>query len=418
MPDTFQEIRESLRRSKLRVFLTGISVSTGIFLLIALLGAGNGIIHALRDAGGFLALDVMMIFGGNTSMPYNGMKEGRPIELDRRDLGAAESCSPGSVRASSGVVMQTGLDLQYGGKSVSRTMNGVSPSYKRMSAGTQRMLAGRFINDLDIRGLRKVIVLTEKDAVHLFGSCENAPGKYVNAGGEMFKVVGVCALIENNDIAYAPYSTVSTVYGKGGKLNSISLLTKGIVSQEDVERYGARFRAAAGQIHQYSPDDKNAVWIYNTNVGNEERNKAFGIMRVALWVIGLLTLISGAVSISNIMLITVRERTREIGIRKALGAPPSAVLRSVIMESVAVTAFFGYAGMALGVLATEYIGAVSGKYTVTVSDFTITLFSDPTVDLSVCIEALAVMVAAGVLAGLAPALKAVKVKPVEALRAE
>ena len=407
MFDTFQEIFATLRRSKLRTALTGISVSVGIFLLIVLL-----------DMRGALALDVMNIFSGITSKPYNGMKEGRRVQIDTRDMQIASTNFPETVLKSSAQVTQSNITVRYGKQHIVRTFNGVSPAYREMNTATDNMRAGRFVNDVDMRQRRKVIVISENDADYLFGTYRNAVGKYVTADGGMYRVVGVCSYHRGNNDMYVPYTTLKSIYNKGNNLDNIMLRTHGITSHEDVDRFDERYRAMASRVHMYAPDDAEAVWMFNTSAGAEEMNKAFDILRVTLWVIGILTLLSGVVSISNIMLITVRERTHEFGIRKALGARPMTILRGVIVESVVITTFFGYAGMVLGVLATEYLNYVGGKYTVTVDNMTMTLFSNPTVDILTCVEALVVMITAGVVAGLIPARKAVKVKPIEALRAE
>ena len=235
-----------------------------------------------------------------------------------------------------------------------------------------------------------------------------------------YRVVGVypdMSMSRNQDV-FMPLNTLQTIYGKGGNYDKLALKTKGIRSESDVDNFAAQYRKFAGPVHQYSPNDKNAVWMWNTTTGAEESAKAMNILHVALWVIGLLTLISGVVGISNIMLITVKERTHEFGIRKALGARPLSILKGVIIESIVVTAVFGYIGMVLGVIATEYMSVIGGDSKVTLGDMTMTVFSNPTVDFSICVKALMVMIAAGVVAGLIPARKAVKVKPIEALRAE
>ena len=420
MIDTLQELMATLRRSKLRTTLTGISVSTGMFLLILLLGAGNGIIHAFENVSGSLSLDVMEIYGGTTSMPYHGLKEGRQISLDKRDLNIAGHNFKNNVRIATGQMSQGNVTIRYGKQSVSRDITGVSPQYREMNSQAENVAEGRFINEIDIRERRKVIVISQKDANELFGSWRNAVGKLVDAQNVAYRVVGVYpdkGMSRNQDV-FMPLNTLQAVYGKADKYNVLSLKTKGIRKDADVEDFAAQYRRFAGPVHQYSPDDKNAVWMWNTTTGAEEKADAMNILHIALWVIGLLTLISGVVGISNIMLITVKERTHEFGIRKALGARPVSILKGVIIESVVVTTVFGYIGMVLGVIATEYMSIIGGDSKISLEGMTLTVFSNPTVDFSICIKALLVMVAAGVIAGLIPARKAVKVKPIEALRAE
>lgn len=420
MIDTLQELFATLSRSKLRTTLTGISVSMGIFLLIVLIGAGNGIIHAFQNAAGNMTLDVMEIFGGTTSKPYHGLKEGRYVPLDNRDLNIASHNFPHRVKTATATVAQSDVTLRHGDEDISRTLTGVEPEYRDMNKQLERIVAGRFINAIDIRERRKVVVISESDAKALFGSPQRAVGKIVDAQNVAYRVAGVYpdrAMSQNQDV-YVPVNTLQTIYNKGTYYSSLSLKTAGVASQEDVDAFAADYRRFAGPVHLYSPDDKNAVWMWNTTTGAEETNKAARILHVAMWVIGLLTLISGVVGVSNIMLITVRERTHEFGIRKALGARPLSILKGVIIESVVVTAFFGYIGMVLGVLATEYLNIVGGESKVEIDGMSFTVFSNPTVDFSTCIQALCVMVIAGVVAGLIPARKAVKVKPIEALRAE
>ena len=237
MFDTFQEIFATLRRSKLRTALTGISVSVGIFLLIVLLGAGNGIINAFLDMRGALALDVMNIFSGITSKPYNGMKEGRRVQIDTRDMQIASTNFPETVLKSSAQVTQSNITVRYGKQHIVRTFNGVSPAYREMNTATDNMRAGRFVNDVDMQQRRKVIVISENDADYLFGTYRNAVGKYVTAGGGVFRVVGVCSYHRGNNDMYVPYTTLKSIYNKGNNLDKIMLRTRGIKSHEDVDRF-------------------------------------------------------------------------------------------------------------------------------------------------------------------------------------
>lgn len=416
--DTIQELFATLQRSKLRTTLTGISVSTGIFLLILLLGAGNGIIHAFENMSGNMALDVMQINGGRTSKPYNGLKEGRNISLDNRDLNIVNHNFTKKVRAVTGMLQQSDVIVRYGTQSISRSLTGVTPQYREMT--TQKIIAGRFLNEIDMRERRKVIVLAQEDADELFGSWRNAVGKLVNAQNVAYRVVGVCSdndMSTNQDV-FMPLNTFQTVYNKNTEYDCLMLKTRDIRTQDDIDKFAKQYRSIAGPVHMYSPDDEDALWMWNTTVGAEQSEEAMKILHLALWIIGLLTLISGVVGISNIMLITVKERTHEFGIRKAIGARPLSILKGVIIESVVVTMIFGYIGMVLGLLATEYLNRVGGESKVVLGDNTMTVFSNPTVDFTTCVEALAVMIIAGVIAGLIPARKAVKVKPIEALRAE
>ena len=419
MIDLWQEIYGTLRRNKLRTFLTGFAVAWGIFMLIVLLGAGNGLIHAFEQNSSERALNSIRIFPGWTTQSYDGLKEGRRIELDNRDLTDTETQFPDNVTSVGATVRQSGLNISFGKEYVNLSLLGVHPNYTEIEA--VKTAEGRFINDIDLKERRKVIVLHQKSADILFGKTHTEPiGQFVNAGGVAYQVVGIYNDQGNSEPseAYIPFSTLQAVYNKGNKLNNILLTTKGLQSIESNEAFEQEYRRVIGANHRFSPDDTGAIWIWNRFTDYLRTMNAMGILRTAIWVIGIFTLLSGIVGVSNIMLITVRERTHEFGIRKALGARPMTILRGVIVESVVITTFFGYAGMVLGVLATEYLNYVGGKYTVTVDNITMTLFSNPTVDILTCVEALVVMITAGVVAGLIPARKAVKVKPIEALRAE
>lgn len=421
MRDTLEELYSTLRRSKLRTTLTGISVSTGIFLLIVLLGAGNGIIHAFSNMAGSMVLDVMSVYGGATSKPYHGLNAGRTIQLDDRDISIALHNMSGHATAASGTSSKDNITLRMGSSTLTRTLTAVDPSYIKMDRNASDLIAGRFIDPLDSAERRRVMVLSKQDAEALAGSWESAVGRYINAGGVMYMIAGIYPnrSMSDNKSVYIPLSTYKALYGGEHQYDNISLKTRGVVSSKDVDLFAARFRGISSGIHQFAPDDENAIFMWNTTTGAEETNKALTIIRTALWIIGLLTLISGIVGISNIMLITVKERTHEFGIRKALGARPAQILRTVVTESIIITTIFGYIGLVLGVVATECLNYFGGQSTVNLGEAgNITVFSDPTVDFATAIEALIVMILAGVTAGLIPAFKAVRIKPIEALRAE
>ena len=411
MRDTLEELYSTLRRSKLRTTLTGISVSTGIFLLIVLLGAGNGIIHAFSNMAGSMVLDVMSVYGGATSKPYHGLNAGRVIQLDDRDIDIALHNMSGQATAASGTSSKDNITLRLGSSTLSRSLTAVDPSYVKMDRNASDLIAGRFIDPLDSAERRRVMVLSKQDAEALAGSWESAVGRYIG--------IYPNRSMSDNKSVYIPLSTYKALYGSEHHYDNISLKTRGVVSSKDVDLFATRFRGISSGIHQFAPDDENAIFMWNTTTGAEETNKALTIIRTALWIIGLLTLISGIVGISNIMLITVKERTHEFGIRKALGARPAQILRTVVTESIIITTIFGYIGLVLGVVATECLNYFGGQSTVNLGEAgNITVFSDPTVDFATAIEALIVMILAGVTAGLIPAFKAVRIKPIEALRAE
>ena len=413
------EIWSTVRRNKLRTALTGFAVAWGIFMLIFLLGAGNGLINAMMLQSDRFLDNSMMVGGGSTSKPYDGLKEGRRIQLDDADMAVTSRNFPGNVDETGGSLDQSGLTISCGPNYVSGTLTGVFPN--EIKVNKKEMLYGRFINRFDIEQKRKVLVLSEDDARELLPvGTERLVGRYVDVDSVAFRVVGVYKADRSgmNKSAFTSFTAFRTIYNKGDDVGTIVFSFKGLDTQEANDAFESQYRARINRNHRAAPDDESAVWIWNRFTQNLQMNTGVALIRTALWVVGLFTLLSGIVGVSNIMLITVKERTREFGIRKAIGAKPSSILRLIITESVVITTFFGYIGMVLGVAANEYMDATIGSTKVSSGLFEATMFYDPTVGIDVCVAATAVMVLAGTLAGLIPARKAARIRPIEALRAE
>ena len=413
------EIWSTVRRNKLRTALTGFAVAWGIFMLIFLLGAGNGLINAMMLQSDRFLDNSMMVGGGSTSKPYDGLKEGRRIQLDDADMAVTSRNFPGNVDETGGSLDQSGLTISCGPNYVSGTLTGVFPN--EIKVNKKEMLYGRFINRFDIEQKRKVLVLSEDDARELLPvGTERLVGRYVDVDSVAFRVVGVYKADRSgmNKSAFTSFTAFRAIYNKGDDVGTIVFSFKGLDTQEANDAFESQYRARINRNHRAAPDDESAVWIWNRFTQNLQMNTGVAIIRTALWVVGLFTLLSGIVGVSNIMLITVKERTREFGIRKAIGAKPSSILRLIITESVVITTFFGYIGMVLGVAANEYMDATIGRTKVSSGLFEATMFYDPTVGIDVCVAATAVMVLAGTLAGLIPARKAARIRPIEALRAE
>ena len=419
MIDLWQEIYGTIKRNKLRTFLTGFAVAWGIFMLIVLLGAGNGLIHAFEENSGERALNSIRVYGGWTTKPYDGLKEGRSIDLDNRDLADTEAFFTDRVEGAGATLYQSATDISYGPEYVNLSLNGVHPNYVEVEA--VKVVEGRFINQTDIRERRKSIVLHRKSADVLFGKTHTEPlGRFVNAGGVAYQVVGIYddeGSSEPNS-AFIPFSTLQTIYNKGNRLNSIIFTTKGLTTEASNEQFEADYRRVIAANHRFDPTDDGAIWLWNRFTSYLQAMAAMGILRTAIWVIGIFTLLSGIVGVSNIMLITVRERTHEFGIRKALGAKPRSILWLIIVESVVITTLFGYVGMVAGIGATEWMDAAFGSQTVDAGMFEAKMFSNPTVDLGIAVQATVTLIVAGTLAGLFPARKATRIRPIEALRAE
>lgn len=409
----------AMKRNKLRTALTGFAVAWGIFMLIVLLGAGNGLINAqMSQMDRFLANSIM-VGSGYTSKPYQGLREGRQITLNDADIALTETGFRGHVSEVGATLQRQQLTISYEGEYINSNVTGVYPNEMRINK--LEILFGRFINSLDMRDKRKVVVLSEDDAkVLMKGSQEHLVGKFVKIGTSAFRVIGVSKADQTsiNTSAYVPFTTMRSMYNEGNRTGNIQFAISGLETLEENEDFEQQYRARVNANHQAAPDDEGALWIWNRYTQNMQISTGVGIIRTALWIIGLFTLLSGVVGVSNIMLITVKERTREFGIRKAIGATPMSILRLIIAESIIITAFFGYIGMVLGVAANEYMNLTLGGKSIDSGLFEMTIFSNPTVGIDVCLQATLVMVVAGTIAGLIPARKAARIRPIEALRAE
>ena len=420
MRDIITEIWATMRRNKLRTALTGFAVAWGIFMLIFLLGAGNGLINALTSNSDHFLSNSMMVFGGQTSKGYKGLQEGRAIELDDKDMAATRhSFSDNVDDVGAEQQSDSALTATLGQNYTNIQLSGVYPNAARINK--RDILAGRFINELDMENRRKVVVLSEQTVRDLTdNTTQDVVGQTVKIGGLAFRVAGVYKSDQNmmgND-AYIPFTTFRTLYNSGDKVGNIMFTFHGLNSMRANEDFEQRYKAKLNAMHDAAPDDDNAVWIWNRFTQNLQMNMGMGMVRTALWIIGLFTLLSGIVGVSNIMLISVKERTREFGIRKAIGAKPRSILRLIIVESVVITTVFGFMGMVAGIAANEYMNATAGHQQVDTGLFQATMFLNPTVGFDVCFEALVVMVVAGTCAGLIPARRAAHIRPIEALRAE
>ena len=421
MRDLITEIWESIRRNKLRTCLTGFAVSWGIFMLIVLLGAGNGVRNAFNSQANDVATNTVQVGGGRTSEPYAGFRSGRRIRLVEDDMARLKESFPDIVdEVSSTTSIQ--LTFTYRGIRVSGGLDGNFPSRKDMDRIV--ILHGRYINETDIRDRRKVVVVPEKVAEKFLDNpnipVEKLIGKNIKAGKLNYKVVGIMKSDETSSSVWlpAPYTTVRDVYAKGQYIDEVTFSFHGLETEEENERFEEEIHSVMNARHQAAPDDNSAVWIWNRFTQNLQMNKAGNILNKALWIVGLFTLLGGIVGVSNIMLITVKERTHEFGIRKAIGASPWNITKLIISESVVITAFFGYVGMVLGMIACDVLDKTLGQSSQDVMGLTIRVMENPAVGFDVAIEATIVLIIAGTVAGLIPALKAAKVKPIEALRAE
>lgn len=419
MRELIKEIWSTSKRNKLRTSLTGFAVAWGIFMLIFLLGAGNGLINAqLQQSTRFLA-NSMRVFPGETSKAYKGLKEGRSITLNDKDILISNKTYGQYVDDVGGRLEQYNVNINYGDNYVaSQSLVGVAPTHPKIDK--TELIAGRFINEIDMKDQRKNVVLSRSQAKELSKDYRSLVGKNVKISNLNFQVVGIYKDDEsrNNTEAFIAYSTIKTIYAKGDDAGSLEFTIKNLKTKEDNEQFEKNYRASINNNHQTAPDDERTIWLWNRYMDNIQMNQGIAIMQTALWIVGLFTLLSGIVGVSNIMLITVKERTREFGVRKAIGAKPWSILKLIITESIIITSFFGYIGMVCGVAANEIMDATIGHTTIDTGLFKAAMFVNPTVGIGTCIGATITIVIAGTIAGLIPAIKAARIRPIEALRAE
>ena len=408
--DKWQEIFETMKKNRMRTFLTGFSVAWGIFMLIILLGSGNGLENGVRKEFEGDATNTLWINPGQTSVAYKGLKSGRKIQFTNEDFDLVKKEIPNIDKISARINVWDNNTISYKKEYGNYDIIACHPGYGYYEA--LDILTGRFINDDDIRDFRKVVIISTVVREALFKGGEEPMGKFIDVSGIPFKVVGIF-----NDSGgdrdmqriYLPLSTAQRIFNYGNHINTIAVVTKDI----DVETSKLMVddvRQNLAQVHKFDPQDQRAVFIWNNLEQFKQFLNLFASIRLFIWIIGIGTIIAGVVGVSNIMMIVVKERTQEIGIRKALGATPWSIVSLILLESVLITSFAGYIGLVMGVGLLELISPVFAN-----SD---TFFKNPEVNISVALGATAVMVVSGMLAGFVPARKAARIQPIEALRYE
>lgn len=413
--DSLREIGATVNKNKLRTFLTGFSIAWGIFMLIVLLGAGNGLKNGITSNFSRRAKNAVSVGTGYVSMPYKGLPVDRQVKFDNKDYDLLRNKIPEIDYVSAQIERRS--TISYNREYGSWGMNGVYPDAAYISNIDMSTGAGRFINQIDMDQKRKVIVINTEMQQVLFKDADPL-GKYVTADGVAYQVVGVYKdeTGRTNVPSFVPFSTAQSLYGKGYNVDRLDFTVKGLTTMPENEAFIKRLREKLGALHRFDPEDKSAIWIWNSAEDAVQTESIFGAITMFIWVVGIASLIAGIVGVGNIMLITVKERTREFGIRKAIGANPYSILKLVLLESIIITTVFGYIGMVLGVGLTELISEslkMSGS-----GDGGPTIFKDPTVDLGIVLAATFVLIVSGVFAGYVPAKKAVSISPIEAMRAE
>jgi len=409
--DSLQEILYTLRQHKMRTFLTAFGVFWGIFMLILLLGAGRGMQNGVVNGFGTTVMDFIVIFPGTTAVAHKGLGIGRTIELNDSDIDAIRKQIRGVRFISSSASMGSTL-VSYERKTGDFEIHGVADEYFDIKAAVD-FNQGRKINDLDSREVRKIAIVGTSVAQRLFGADENPVGKTIRVKGVSLVVVGVFQDSDNNGRAserlYIPMSTYKKTFGGGNKVNDIWLRPKAGVDGFEFQK---QIVELIKRRHSIAPEDTRAINAFNMAEPAKMVNGLFIGINAFIWFVGLGTLTAGIVGVSNIMIITVKERTREIGIRKALGATPVSIVSTLILESILVTAVAGYAGLVLGVGLLEIV-----SFGLNSAGANLPFFQNPEVNFHVAITAIVLLVIVGALAGLVPALKAARIMPIEAMRA-
>jgi putative ABC transport system permease protein len=412
--DRWQEIASTLRRNKLRTFLTACGVFWGVFMLLAMLGFGRGLQRGVSDSMFGMAANSAVLWGQRTTMPHEGMRPGRAVRFDNGDAEALRTEVPGLAHvAPSNQLGRWGSPVRVtrGSETGSYRVRGDYPEI----AFVQPMLLqeGRFLNDLDLERRRKVAVIGSAVRDELFAPGEAALGERLRINGVYFQVVGIFESFHDGDrghqevtTVYIPFTTFQQAFNYGDRVGWFGLLAKPDVSAAEME---AQVREVLKARHRIHPNDEPAIGSWNGGEMFEKVQLLFLGIELFIWFVGVMTLLAGVVGVSNIMLISVKERTREIGVRKALGATPRSITALIVQEAVALTALAGYAGVIAAVGALELAGSFTEEGGT---------LGPPEIDLQVALVATVILIASGAIAGWIPARHAARVSPVEALRAE
>ena len=404
--DTLREIGDSLFRNKRRTILTGFGIFWGLFMLLFLVGGGNGLKHMLSENFEGFASNTMVLVSSNTSKPYKGMKEGRSWQLTRRDVERLKSLMP-ELDVVAPIVSNWGQTAYYKGNTTNPGVKGISGDYCKIEQPLIKY--GRTISDADVEQERKVCVIGKRVYNDLFPEGGDPCGEFIQVGSVFLQVIGVDFSSGNLSIngsadnsVMLPFSVAAQLYKRGQNVDLICMTGKNGIKMKPLE---ARVRSIMAREHLFDPTDDQALMVLNTEQLFSIVDNLFRGVNFLIWLVGIGTLLAGAVGVSNIMMVTVRERTVEIGIRRAIGAVPRDILSQIIWESVTLTLAAGSAGIVFSVLILNVVEMISGKPVFQIHFWT-------------AILAALLLSVLGVLAGLAPALRAMKVKPVDAMRDE
>lgn len=405
--DSWQEIAETLRKNKLRSLLTGFSVAWGIFMLIVLLGSGEGLSNGVQSMFIDDNFNSFWIRRDVTSMPYKGMNAGRRIQFNNDDYKAVAKMYP-EIEHSTARYMRWDVEAVYGKNSGRFRFRSVHPGHVYLE--NTKISSGRFINELDVQDYRKVVCIGSYVAKELFKG-EDPLGQYVGVDGINFKVIGTFSDEggqNEESVLYAPITTAQRLFGAGEEVHMMMMAMDPNLSLDKMKQMGVEIKNELARRKQFDPSDERAVSVRNLREEVEQYQQILLGIRLFIWVIGIGTLIAGIVGVSNIMIIVVKERTKEIGIRKALGATPNKIIGLIMQESILITSVAGYLGLVLGIVLLESFGPMIDA----------PFFKKPQVDFQVAISATLLLILGGAVAGYLPARRAASIRPVEALKDE
>lgn len=412
--DRFEEIWITITRNKTRSLLTGFGVFWGIFMLVTLAGGGNGLENMMRKSFSGFATNSCFFINQRTSEAYKGFRKGRNWNLEMEDVNILRT----KIKEIEYITPMlfggwTENNTVYGDKAYKSGVQGVMPEYGKIQA--QRIAYGRFINGMDIKEQRKVCFIGKRISEALFKKGENPCGKLIRVDGVYYQVIGVAEGKSNgiqiggnpDEMIILPYSTMQTTYRRGNEVDIIGLTGKAGIPISQIEEQAEKLIKENNLI---APNDTQALFIMNMEKVFKQFDNLFLGIRLLVWIVGLGTLFAGIIGVSNIMMVTVRERTAEIGIRRAIGARPSDVLLQILSESMVLTCIAGLAGISFAVLLLQVVNVGITASTGSDAGFQISF--------GIAMGTAFILMTLGTLAGLAPAFRAMSIKPIEAIREE
>ena len=416
--DKWQEIFHTLRQNKLRTGLTAFGVFWGIFMLMVMLGAGSGLQNAVYSGLGDFATNSMFIWAERTTMPYKGFLRNRSYNFELSDQAALKNAIPeidiitptvrgGGYRSTNTIV--------YEREKGAYQVDGIMPDENKIDPVD--IESGRYINELDILNNRKVALIGYRVYEELFKNGEDAINKFIKVNGMIFQVIGVYKSKhtgnwgeQQNSRLFIPFSTAQKIYNYPNKVDHFSITGKPLYDVSDIE---VKVKKILAKRHNLNPEDKGALGCDNVGEEFKKMNGLFLGIRGLIWLVGIGTLLAGVIGVSNIMLIIIKERTQEFGVKRALGATPLKIISTVVSESVFLTSIAGVAGMYLGIFIVEMVNKAIGN-----PESNDVMFRNPEVNFHIAVTALIILIIAGIFAGIIPAKRAVSIKPIEAIRTE